>query len=79
MNTITKNTYANIQMQANIQGGAAQTSAKASDQAASSATAEIAVTLVLGAIMLFGVGFANMGIAHNAAHDARHAFAFPCH
>ena len=34
---------------------------------------------VLGMAMLYGVGFASMDVAHNAAHDARHAFAFPCH
>jgi cobalt transporter subunit CbtB len=33
----------------------------------------------LGLIILFGVGFAPMGIAHNAAHDTRHSVAFPCH
>lgn len=34
---------------------------------------------LLGAIILFGVGFAPMDIAHNAAHDTRHSVAFPCH
>ncbi len=34
---------------------------------------------VLGMAMLYGVGFASMDVAHHAAHDARHAFAFPCH
>ncbi len=34
---------------------------------------------ILGMAMLYGVGFASMDVAHNAAHDARHAFAFPCH
>jgi cobalt transporter subunit CbtB len=34
---------------------------------------------ILGLAMLYGVGFASMDAAHNAAHDARHAFAFPCH
>lgn len=34
---------------------------------------------VLGIVMLFGVGFAAIGIAHNAAHDTRHSFVFPCH
>ena len=33
----------------------------------------------LGFIILFGVGFAPMDIAHNAAHDTRHSVAFPCH
>ena len=35
--------------------------------------------LVFGIIILFAVGFAPMEIAHNAAHDARHTLAFPCH
>ena len=34
---------------------------------------------ILGAFLLIGVGFANPEIIHNAAHDARHANAFPCH
>jgi len=34
---------------------------------------------ILGAFLLLGVGFANPEIIHNAAHDARHANAFPCH
>ena len=35
--------------------------------------------LLLGALILLGTGFAPIPIAHNAAHDARHSFAFPCH
>ena len=35
--------------------------------------------MLLGLVILYGVGFANMEVAHNVAHDARHAFAFPCH
>ena len=34
---------------------------------------------MLGAVILFGVGFSNLSIAHNAAHDTRHAMVFPCH
>ena len=33
----------------------------------------------LGMVILFGVGFAPMDMAHNAAHDTRHSVAFPCH
>jgi cobalt transporter subunit CbtB len=29
--------------------------------------------------VIFGVGFAGPATIHNAAHDVRHAFAFPCH
>jgi cobalt transporter subunit CbtB (proposed) len=35
--------------------------------------------MAFGLIVLFAVGFAPMDVAHNAAHDARHAHAFPCH
>ncbi|MBT5841498.1 MAG: CbtB-domain containing protein [Rhodospirillaceae bacterium] len=34
---------------------------------------------ILGVFLLIGVGFANPNIIHDAAHDARHANAFPCH
>ena len=34
---------------------------------------------ILGAFLLIGIGFANSEIIHNAAHDVRHANAFPCH
>lgn len=34
---------------------------------------------LLGLAVLWGVGFSHMSIAHNAAHDSRHSFAFPCH
>ncbi|OUS31217.1 cobalt transporter subunit [Gammaproteobacteria bacterium 45_16_T64] len=40
---------------------------------------QVVGALALGAALLFAVGFAPMDVAHNAAHDARHAFAFPCH
>jgi cobalt transporter subunit CbtB len=35
--------------------------------------------ILLGVFLLYGVGFAGSQTIHNAAHDARHAFAFPCH
>ena len=35
--------------------------------------------ILLGAILVYGVGFAGPMTIHTAAHDARHAFAFPCH
>ncbi len=34
---------------------------------------------LLGLVILFAVGFANSDVLHNAAHDSRHSFAFPCH
>lgn len=33
----------------------------------------------LGLFLLYGAGLAQSDVLHNAAHDARHAFAFPCH
>ena len=40
---------------------------------------QIVSAMAVGAALLFVVGFAPMDVAHNAAHDARHSFAFPCH
>lgn len=37
------------------------------------------LTIMLGAFVLFGVALAQPAALHNAAHDARHAFSFPCH
>ena len=34
---------------------------------------------LLGMVILFGVALANSDTIHNAAHDARHGAAFPCH
>ncbi len=35
--------------------------------------------LMVGAFLVLAAGFAHSSTVHNAAHDARHAFAFPCH
>jgi len=34
---------------------------------------------IFGLFLIFGVGFAHPEAIHNAAHDSRHSFAFPCH
>jgi cobalt transporter subunit CbtB len=34
---------------------------------------------LLGAFVIWGVGFSHIDIVHNAAHDARHSAGFPCH
>jgi cobalt transporter subunit CbtB len=47
--------------------------------AASRRLMEACGALLLGAFILLGVGFAPVGVIHNAAHDTRHSFAFPCH
>lgn len=36
-------------------------------------------TIVFGVFILFVVGFLQAPVAHNAAHDTRHANGFPCH
>ena len=40
-----------------------------------------AVMLLVGALLIFAVGFAQGagGFIHNAAHDTRHAVTIPCH
>ncbi len=35
--------------------------------------------LFFGSLLLYGVGLAQDGRLHNAAHDTRHAIGFPCH
>jgi cobalt transporter subunit CbtB len=39
----------------------------------------VVLAVLLGAFLLFGTGFSVIPAVHNAAHDSRHAFAFPCH
>lgn len=34
---------------------------------------------ILGVVLVWGVGFSPIEAVHNAAHDTRHANAFPCH
>lgn len=38
----------------------------------------IAVSLILGAALLWTAGFANSAALHGVAHDSRHSIAFPC-
>ena len=33
----------------------------------------------LGLVIVFAAGFSPSEAVHNAAHDSRHSFAFPCH
>jgi cobalt transporter subunit CbtB len=35
--------------------------------------------MAAGVMLLFVVGFAGPEVLHNAAHDSRHSFSFPCH
>lgn len=56
----------------------AQKSATAVDARASVAAPAV-LALLLGAFLVLGTGFAHSDTIHNAAHDSRHSFAFPCH
>jgi len=40
---------------------------------------QLAAGALLGVVMLYGVAFAESPLAHNAAHDVRHATGRPCH
>jgi cobalt transporter subunit CbtB len=37
------------------------------------------IAMLIGAFFVLGAGFAPIEAIHNAAHDGRHSFAFPCH
>ena len=45
------------------------------------ATDLVSLTLAaaVGLGLLFAAGFAHSAVMHDAAHDQRHALAFPCH
>ncbi|MEE8393255.1 MAG: CbtB domain-containing protein [Rhodospirillales bacterium] len=44
-----------------------------------SAVAPALLAAIFGVFIVLGVGFADSSTIHNAAHDARHSFSFPCH
>ena len=53
-----------------------------SDVGVSSQRMSLALLMLLaGAVLIFTVGFAQGSgdMFHNAGHDTRHAFTFPCH
>ncbi len=45
----------------------------------SNVLASAVLAILLGAFIVLGTGFAHSDTIHNAAHDSRHSFAFPCH
>lgn len=47
--------------------------------ASASVLAQLGAALLLGLVMLYAVGFSEASVAHNAAHDVRHATGRPCH
>lgn len=47
--------------------------------ASASVLAQLVAALLLGLVMLYATGFSEASVAHNAAHDMRHATGRPCH
>lgn len=45
----------------------------------SSVIAQAVLAVALGLFIVGVVGFSHISAVHNAAHDVRHANAFPCH
>jgi cobalt transporter subunit CbtB len=45
----------------------------------SNITAQAVLAMALGLFIVGVVGFSHISAVHNAAHDVRHANAFPCH
>ena len=37
------------------------------------------VALLLGSFLIYGAGLSHSQTLHDTAHDARHAYGFPCH
>lgn len=44
-----------------------------------STLAQLGAALLLGLVMLYAAGFSELSVAHNAAHDVRHANGRACH
>jgi cobalt transporter subunit CbtB len=44
-----------------------------------SVVVQAALAMALGLFIVGVVGFSHISAIHNAAHDVRHANAFPCH
>lgn len=51
----------------------------ATEQTRSTVVATAAFAMLFGIFLVYGAGFANSQIVHDAVHDSRHAFSFPCH
>lgn len=39
----------------------------------------VVIAAMLGAGLIYGVGFAGASVIHDSAHDTRHSLSFPCH
>jgi cobalt transporter subunit CbtB len=58
---------------------AARTIAKTAAPTASARKQAGILSLLLGAFLVWGAGLANSEALHDAAHDTRHSYGFPCH
>lgn len=47
--------------------------------ASASLMVQLVCAFALGVVMVYAVGFSDVSVAHNAAHDVRHANGRPCH
>ena len=56
-----------------------QTAPLSSIAASSNVIAQAVLAMTLGLFVVGVVGFSHISAVHNAAHDVRHANAFPCH
>ena len=64
-------------MQTQSMGSPAQAGLRASSRSETLIAAVMAA--LLGAFLVWGVGFSHTEVLHNAAHDTRHSIGFPCH
>jgi cobalt transporter subunit CbtB len=56
-----------------------QTAQLPATSADSGVIAQAVLAMALGLFIVGVVGFSHISAVHNAAHDVRHANAFPCH
>jgi cobalt transporter subunit CbtB len=56
-----------------------QTAPLSSISVSSNVIAQAVLAMTLGLFIVGVVGFSHISAVHNAAHDVRHANAFPCH
>jgi cobalt transporter subunit CbtB len=56
-----------------------QTAPLSSIVVSSNVIAQAVLAMTLGLFVVGVVGFSHINAVHNAAHDVRHANAFPCH
>lgn len=63
----------------NTQNSGTQNSGALVVETPASRALAICFSALLGVFVIGGVGFSHISAMHNAAHDVRHATAFPCH